>query len=238
VSSVAIPESFRIALEAESLEVPTSVQEQLAEFLELLLLANRTHNLTAIRDQQQAWNRHLLESVMLSGFLGTARAIVDIGSGGGVPGLPLAILNPDKRFSLVESVGKKTSFLRSAVSSLGIENVSVYNLRVEEIGRDPEFRGKSDLVTARALGGLAELVELAMPLLKLSGSLLAIKGLKAEVEIAEAKRALELLGAQTASVKPLFASGFGESVVVEVIKARETPDKYPRRNGLPKKRPL
>ncbi len=242
VTVVAIPESFRIALEAERLEVPVSLQEQLAEFLELLLLANRTHNLTAIRDPQLAWSRHMLESVMLSGFLGTARGIADIGSGGGVPGLPLAILNPDKHFSLVESIGKKSNFMQSVAASLGLENVSVHNLRVEEMGRDPASRGNFDLVTARALGSLAELVELALPLVKLSGSLLAVKGARAEEEVVQAERALMLLGGQVVSIKPMFANaedqGGGESVVIEVKKIQPTPEKYPRRSGQPKKRPL
>lgn len=209
--------------------------EQLGRYLALLLAANEAMNLTAVRDPAEAWERHLLDSLTLLPVLaeaGDALSVLDVGSGGGLPGLPLAICTPGSRFTLMDATAKKCAFLDHAVSELGLANVTVVDARAEEAGRD-RLRGAFDVVTARAVGRLATLLELTVPFAKVGGLCVLTKGQKAEEELAEAKRAMHLLHATHAGT---IETPTGRIVVVE--KRRETPRAYPRAVGEPKRRPL
>jgi 16S rRNA (guanine527-N7)-methyltransferase len=232
------PESFRAALAAEGLALEVAQLDLLDRYLRLLEDANRSLNLTAVRGGAEAWHRHVLESLALAAHLGDADSVVDLGSGAGLPGLPLAAVLPSKTFALVEATGKKARFLESAAADLGLGNVTVLPRRAEELGRDAAHRERHDAVVVRAVGTLAELVELSLPLLRVGGRLLAVKGARAEQEVSAARTALAELGGRPAESRPLLPAGGGESVVVEVLKERPTPDRFPRRTGMPHKRPL
>lgn len=205
-------------------------------YLELLLDANTRFNLTAIREPDEAWRRHILDSLTLLPMLatlGAGESVVDVGSGGGAPGLPLAIALPELRFTLIESTGKKAVFLEETVSALGLANVSVVNRRAEDAGRSEAHRDRHAAATARALGPLRVSLELVLPLVRVGGLGLFIKGAKAEAEIAEAGGALKALGGAIIDVAP---TPTGRIVVVE--KQRPTDRRHPRRPGEPKRDPL
>jgi len=233
-----MPDGFREALARERIALPAGGIASLAAYLEMVLEANRSFNLTAVREPAEAWERLILESIAAARFLTAGESAVDIGSGAGLPGIPLAIAMPGCRLTLVEATGKKAGFLEAAARRLGLGNVTVLNVRAEEAGRRPGLRGAFDTALARAVGELAELVELALPLLRVGGRLLAVKGRGAAGETELACRAMELLGGELAGISPLLPATGGESVVVEVRKSAETPEKYPRRAGMPHKRPL
>ena len=211
--------------------------EKLGRYLALLLDANTRFNLTAITDANEAWTRHILDSLTLVPLLTSleARSVLDVGSGGGLPGIPLAILMPDVQFALLEATGKKARFLEDVVIDLGLHNVKVVNERAETVGADHKsgHREQYDAVIARAVGRLPVLLELTVPMTKVGGHVLAMKGAQAAEEIADAKQALHMLHAQ---VIDSIATPTGTLVIIE--KVRKTPRLYPRTPGEPKRSPL
>jgi 16S rRNA (guanine527-N7)-methyltransferase len=240
------PDSFLTRVADLGIEFEAGDAEKLGLYLELLLDANTRFNLTAITDPNEAWTRHILDSLTLvpvivslteSGAGGTGVSpvrIIDIGSGGGLPGIPLAITLPDIQFTLVEATGKKARFLEEVARQLELSNVQVVSDRAETIGQDHvNYRERFDVVLARAVGRLPVLLELTVPLAKVEGHVLAMKGTKAAEEIEESKRALHLLHAH---VIDSIATPTGTLVIIQ--KMRKTPRNYPRAPGEPKRSPL
>jgi len=209
---------------------------QLEQFLALLGEANKSMNLTRIKDREEAWRRHILDSLSLLPFIEAAgaRHLLDLGSGGGFPGIPLAIAMPELPVSLLEATGKKARYLAETVETLGLQNVTVLNDRSESLGApDGGGRGAWDVVTARAVGPMPVLLELSLPLLTEGGRLLAIKGRRAEEEIASAAAALRTLRGR---VELQHRTPTGTIVVVE--RTGPLPRGYPRRPGEPARSPI
>lgn len=192
------PPDFGARLAAIGVTVDPVVLERLGAYLGHLLAMNEQMNLTAIRDPADAWERHILDALTLVPCVPTGSAVVDVGSGGGIPGLPLAIARPDLRITLVESTQKKAGFLWAVADAMKLENVRVSAERAEQL----EERGIFDVVTARAVAKLATLVPLVVPLLRVGGTALLIKGQKADEELAEAAKAMKRAGAEHEKTVP------------------------------------
>lgn len=211
--------------------------DRFGRYLAILLDANTRMNLTAITSPDDAWFKHILDSLTLLPVLADlpeSPRIIDIGSGGGAPAIPLAIAMPGARFTLIEATTKKADFLRAAADALGLANVEVVNNRAESIGAHPSLlRAQFDAVTARAVGRLAILSELTVPLAKVGGIIALIKGQKADEELEEARQALHMLHASHAGT---IDTPTGRIVVLE--KRRTTPIDYPRKPGEPERAPL
>ena len=224
--------------------------QRLARYLDMLLAANQRVNLTAVREPEAAWHRLILDSLTLvPGLepLEEGSTLIDIGSGGGLPGIPLAIARPDLRFTLLEATGKKTRFLQQCVDELPLPNVTVLNDRAEHVGQDYTHRQQYDLAMARAVGAVSEVLEYAMPLVKVGGRVLAMKGKAGERELTEAGDALSLLGAGDVQIVEAYPEPPAEEaddpaarelIVISIVKDRPTPTAYPRRPGLPRHEPL
>ncbi|MHC4429405.1 MAG: 16S rRNA (guanine(527)-N(7))-methyltransferase RsmG [Planctomycetota bacterium] len=230
------PEPFLRDAEAQGIAFDVGDIERLGLFLALLLEANRSFNLTAITDAEEAWHKHVLDSLSLLKYLAASEAkrVVDVGSGGGFPGMPLAVALPDVRFCLVEATGKKARFLEQAAAALALPNVEVICERAETIGQDHKHhRAQYDAVVARAVGPLEVLLELTVPLARVGGHVLAIKGERAAAEIEEAAEALRLLHAEVVT-----ADRTPTGTVVCIEKVGPTPRTYPRRPGEPKRAPI
>ena len=178
------------------------------------------------------------DSLVLLDHLGDANTVVDVGSGGGLPGLPLKIARPELKLTLVESDQAKAAFLVQAVARLGLGEVEVVARRAEEVGRDQRYREAFDVAVARALAPMPVLAELCLPLVRVGGRLLAQKTDTEKEEIDAAKHAIELLGGTLEAVHPAASTARKSGVVVEVTKVRATPDGYPRRPGVPNRKPL
>ena len=233
---VDIPSTFLDELARQHIVLERAELEQLAAYLQLLYDANQRMNLTAVRDPDEAWNRHLLDSLSLLPLLQSVEAgrVLDLGSGGGLPGIPLAITMPQVHFMLLEATGKKATFLSDTASALGLDNIEVLDERAETIGEPGcVHRGAWDVVTARAVGPMNVLLELAVPLLVEGGLLLAIKGERAKAELAEASVALRVLKSRVVETR---RTSTGTIVVIEKID--RTPADYPRRPGEPKRQPI
>ena len=216
--------------------------ERLGLFLSMLMHANSVVNLTAIREPEAAWERHMLDALTLLPLfsdLPEGARVGDVGSGGGLPAVPLAILQPNLAFSLIESTGKKADFLRRAASGLGLTSVEVLAERAEDVGSfstrssPGSRRDVFDIVTARAVGRIAMIAELCVPLVKVGGRVVLVKGERADEELAEAAEALRMLHAEHVGT---LETPTGRVVVLE--KTMRTPRLYPRRPGEPKRQPL
>ncbi len=210
--------------------------ECLGQYLTLLDETNQKFNLTRIVDPDDAWMRHIGDSLTLLPILVSleAKRVIDVGSGGGLPGIPLAISMPDVSFTLLEATGKKARFLEETVAALELDNVTVIQERAETLAHDrDEHREMYDVAMARAVGQLPVLLELTLPFVRRSGHLLAIKGEQAETEIENAETALATLGGVVVD-KHRTATG----TIVSVEKTMKTPRTYPRRPGEPKRMPL
>jgi 16S rRNA (guanine527-N7)-methyltransferase len=236
MTALIAPPDVIAALGAQGIELSGSVWSQQARYLKLLLETNQAFNLTAISEPAEAWPKHIGDSLSLLPELAEIPAgaqVVDVGSGGGLPALPLAIARPDLHFTLVESIGKKAHFLGRAAGELGLTNVEVVQERAESFGQQSGRRERFDVATSRALSRLPVLLELTLPLLRVGGLKLAIKGEQAELEVHEAARALALLGG---AVENLRRSPTG--TLLRIRKLRATPARYPRAPGEPKRHPL
>jgi 16S rRNA (guanine527-N7)-methyltransferase len=207
-----------------------------------LLSWNEKFNLTAIRDSEGVRTKHFLDSLscLLVMQENLPLRLVDIGTGAGFPGIPLKIALPNlQQLTLVESVGKKADFCRHIVETLGLEHVDVQTGRAEELGQARPFREHYDWAVARAVASLPVLVEFLLPLVRIGGSILAQKGESGPAEAHTAARAIQLLGGRLRTVQKLNLPGVVEDrYLVVVDKIAATPPGYPRRVGLPAKRPI
>jgi 16S rRNA (guanine527-N7)-methyltransferase len=213
---------------------------RLSRYLDLLLEANTWMNLTRITDRAAAEVQHVGDALTLLPHLPKdAHRLADVGTGGGVPGIPLAIARPDAAVVLIESTKKKAVFLSSAVEALGLTNVSVTDLRAEDAGQSPAHREAYDVATARAVATLDWLAEWCLPLVKpKTGKVLAMKGARAAEEVPAAAKAIKYLNGGDPIVHPVDLPGSEHRVVVEIPKRGRTDSRYPRNATFAKGRPL
>jgi len=206
-----------------------------------LLEWNQKFNLTAIRDVESIRTKHFLDSFscVLAWKATPPNRLIDVGTGAGFPGVPLKILYPNLKLTLVESVGKKAMFCQHIVRVLGLEHVDVIQARAEDLGRDPNHREKYDWAVARAVANLNVLGEYLIPLVKVGGTMLAQKGESGPAEAQSAEPAMKLLGGKLRQLIPVNLPGVADDrYLILVDKVAATPPKYPRKPGIAAKQPL
>jgi 16S rRNA (guanine527-N7)-methyltransferase len=206
-----------------------------------LLDWNEKFNLTAIRDLEGVRVKHFLDSLtcLLEMKSSAPSKLIDIGTGAGFPGIPLKIIFPAMKLTLVESVGKKAGFCSHIVEKLGLSHVEVLTLRAEEVGQLKDHREKYDWAVARAVASMPILLEYLLPLVHVSGAVLAQKGESAHAEAQSAEKASRILGGRLKHITPLTLPGVVEERFLVVYnKIAATPPQYPRRVGIPTKSPL
>lgn len=211
--------------------------EKLNNFKELLKFYNDKFNLTSIKEDKEIIIKHFLDSLYGEKFFNLNKTVVEVGSGGGFPSIPLMIYRDDLVFTLIESTGKKCEYLKTVIKELNLKG-EVYCLRAEEAGKDSKFRQKFDYVTARAVAKMNTLSEYCIPLIKVGGSFIAYKG-ESDIELTEADNAIKVLGGKVKKVEKYnLPDGMGTRHIFEVLKVNETPLKYPRGNGKERSKPL
>lgn len=237
-------EHFRVVLQeglaSWGLSSLSEKLQDMVTFAELILETNQEVNLTRIVEAEEMAVKNFLDSLSLLqlDWPEQLRAL-DLGTGAGFPGVPLAIVRPQWEVVLLDSLRKRLSFLERACAELGVHNTEVLHARAEDAGRAPEHREQYDLVVSRAVAALPVLLELAVPLVKVGGCFAAYKGADARAELEEAKGALKKLKIQVEQVFPLeLPHGMGQRSLLIFRKEQPTPARYPRRAGLPQKKPL
>ena len=212
----------------------------LVSLTEIMLEENEKYNLTAITDPDKIILHHYADCASLAAILPGEAKIADVGCGAGFPTLPVAILRPDVNITGIDSTAKRINYVNMAASALGLANVVAVAARAEELGKG-EMRECFDIVTARAVAAMKILVELSLPLVKVDGKMIAMKGKSAEVELDEALRAIRLLGGKLGSIEQITLSSANEELshpLIVVEKVAKTPVAYPRAFSQISKKPL
>jgi 16S rRNA (guanine527-N7)-methyltransferase len=213
--------------------------DQFAIYAAELRRWNERVNLTAITDDYEITVRHFLDSLRCALSWGTApNSLIDVGAGAGFPGLPLKILRPALRLTLVESVEKKAAFLRHIAAELSLSDVSVVVGRAEIVGRAGAHREQYDVAVARAVAELRVLTEYCLPLCRVGGRFMAPKGAQIASELAYAQKAIDRLGGRIIALEDVDLPGIERRTLVVIEKIAPTPPQYPRGVGIPAKRPL
>ncbi len=215
------------------------MEEKINRFKTLLLAENEKHNLLSRKTSREDLEQHIADSLMVMKFyhLGPGR-VADIGSGAGFPGLLLALHDPQTSYTLVEADLKKSGFLKMAARELQADNVEVVRERVENLARQKPYREAFSTVLSRAVAATGILLEYGIPLLKVKGKMLLWKGRNYREELNQAHHAMELLQARLEQVFVYNLMGEKDRAILMISKEGKTPEKYPRRVGIPAKRPL
>lgn len=235
------PAEFYQYLAEQGFTLSDLQKNQFERYFELLIEWNQKINLTAITEKEEVYLKHFYDSLapVLQGHIKNEPVrLLDIGAGAGFPSLPMKILCPELEVTIIDSLNKRINFLTLLAGELGLDRVHFYHGRAEDFGQDKTFRATFDIVTARAVARMQVLSELTIPFLTIGGRLIALKAAAADEELADAKNALALLFAKVVlTYNYQLPNGDGRNLTI-VEKKKETPNKYPRKAGLPNKKPL
>ena len=235
------PEEFYTHLADLGFPLTDRQKEQYERYFELLVEWNEKINLTAITDKDEVYLKHFYDSIapILQGLIENQPIrLLDIGAGAGFPSLPMKILFPELDVTIIDSLNKRINFLHLLAEELGLSRVHFYHGRAEDFAQDKAFRAQFDIVTARAVARMQVLSELTIPYLKVGGRLLALKASNAPEELEEAKNALNILFSKVEDNLQYELPNGDPRYITVVEKKKETPNKYPRKAGMPNKRPL
>ncbi|WP_432406055.1 16S rRNA (guanine(527)-N(7))-methyltransferase RsmG [Wukongibacter sp. M2B1] len=223
------------------LDIDDRMIDRFTKYKNLLIEWNKKINLTGITDEREIMIKHFLDSLacMLTGVVRNDSKIIDVGTGAGFPGIPLKVFNENLNLTLLDSLNKRIKYLETVCNELELSQVEFLHGRAEDYGRDEEYREKYDIAVARAVAELAVLCEYCLPFVKVNGYFIALKGPKAQEEIENAKKALNILGGEIVDILNvnLPYSDSGHNLVI-IKKIKSTPSKYPRKAGMPTKKPL
>lgn len=228
-------------LEGLSIPYNETMLEKFRIYMEGILEWNEKVNLTSISDPESFVQKHYVDSLLCTPYkeFRKAESIIDVGTGGGFPGIPLALAAPDKEFVLMDSLNKRIKIIKELCRRAEIHNVTAIHARAEELARDKAHRQKYDLCVSRAVANIATLSEYCLPFIKRGGYFLAYKGPDTEEELKAGRKAIGLLGGSVAREEKADLPGFDlNHKIIFIKKTGETPSKFPRKAGTPSKDPL
>lgn len=208
-------------------------------YMNLLIEWNKKINLTAIIEPEEIILKHFIDSLTLSKYISEYDKIADIGTGAGFPGIPIKILKQNTEIILIDSLNKRINFLNEVINQNNLKKIQAIHARAENIGHDDKHREKYDIVTSRAVAKLNVLLEYMLPLLKVGGRCICLKGPNVEEEIEEAQKALDILGGKIEKVEKITLPDSDNKRTIIIIKSvKQSPNKYPRKAGIPTTSPL
>lgn len=210
------------------------------EYRNLLLEWNEFMNLTAITEEEEVNIKHFLDSITIfrTGLIKDGTSVIDVGTGAGFPGIPMAIVNNTLKITLLDSLNKRIKFLDEVKNSLTLKNVKTFHGRAEEFARREGFRDSFDIAVSRAVANMSTLTEYTLPYVKVGGYMIAMKGSEYKEELKEAQNAIKILGGKIKDTKEVLLPGDITHSIIIVEKVSPTPKKYPRSGGKPKSNPL
>lgn len=238
------PEEFKTALKTHGIELDDRQMTQFETYYQFLVQANQYVNLTAITEQKDVYLKHfydsLLPAIELPELRTQAVTLCDVGAGAGFPSLPLKIAFPQLKVTIVDSLNKRIKFLEELVARLGLQDVELHHARAEEFaGKKSKFRESFELVTARAVARMSVLAELCLPLVRLGGQMIALKAQKTAQELADAQKAIQVLGGKVENdIETQLPETHDQRNLVILQKVKHTPKQYPRKAGTPARNPI
>ncbi|WP_112182592.1 MULTISPECIES: 16S rRNA (guanine(527)-N(7))-methyltransferase RsmG [Paraliobacillus] len=234
-------ESFATKMSEHGIELSEQQKHQFDIYFHTLVEWNDKINLTSITDEVGVYLKHFYDSLTASFYFdfGKELSICDVGAGAGFPSIPLKICFPQLQVTIVDSLQKRINFLNHLADQLELEGVTFYHDRAESFGNNQVYRQSFDVVMARAVARTSVLSELCLPLCKITGTFIAMKGPNAQDELVDAKKAIEILGGEVSNIHTFdLPDNNGERNIVIIKKIKKTPNKYPRKPGVPNKSPL
>ncbi len=234
-------EAFTAECEVLGISLSEKQLDQFLTYYHMLIEKNKVMNLTAITEFEEVLQKHFLDSLSVVKVyeLSGRESMIDIGTGAGFPGIPLKIAFPEMKIILLDSLNKRLVFLNEVIEELGLENIETIHGRAEDFGKDQKYREQFDLCLSRAVANLSTLSELCLPFVKRGGYFISYKSGQVDEELQDAKRAIQLLGGKNTRMEKfeLPNSDISRSFVV-ISKAISTPDNFPRKPGIPAKKPI
>lgn len=213
--------------------------DQFKDYMKLVLEWNEKINLTAIKEEREFIIKHYIDSILCADKMDLCQKIIDIGTGAGFPGIPLSIIFPQKSFLLIDSLNKRIKFINEAAQEIGLQNVRAVHGRAEDFGSSTEHREQYDLCVSRAVAKLNVLSEYCLPFVKVGGHFAAYKSMDIEEELNESTKALKVLGGKMEQSIPLSLKDINiDHQIIYIKKYKNTPKEYPRKSGIPEKKPL
>ncbi len=221
------------------IEINDNQIDKFYKYMEMLLEWNQKINLTAITDCEEIILKHFVDSLTIEKYIEKGSYLVDVGTGAGFPGIPLKIVREDIRIVLLDSLNKRIQFLNEVINKLDLKNIEAVHSRVEEFGRNKKYREKFDVATSRAVANLSTLSEYMIPLVKVNGKCICMKGKDIEQELQDAKNAINVLGGKVVDKVEfkLLDNDISRNIIL-ISKCKNTPAKYPRKPGTPSKEPI
>lgn len=232
---------YKLQNQAQKIDINLT-NKQLNEFytyMNLLIEWNKNINLTAITEPEEIIKKHFIDSLTISKNIQKDSSIIDVGTGAGFPGIPLKIVREDINIVLLDALNKRLNFLNEVIKENKLENIETVHFRAEEIGKNKKYREKYDIATSRAVAQLNILVEYLLPLVKIGGKCICMKGSNVEEELKNSKKAITLLGGEIEKIEEFILpdSDIKRNVII-IKKVNSTPAKYPRKPGTPAKEPI
>ena len=222
-----------------NIEISDNQLEKFDKYMKLLLEWNEKINLTAIIEPDEVKIKHFLDSLTVLKYINDEDKVIDIGTGAGFPGIPLKIMKPDAKITLLDSLNKRINFLNLVIEELELKNIEAIHGRAEEFARNKLYREKYDVAVSRAVANLSTLTEYMLPFVKVGGRCICMKGANLKEELDKAKNAIQELGGKIEIIDNFYLSNNdNERNIVIIKKIKETKSKYPRKAGIPSKEPL
>lgn len=232
---------FQKILEKWEIPFSSEQQEQFVTYYKMLVEKNKVMNLTAITEFDEVLDKHFLDSIALAQYVDLTKSIslIDLGTGAGFPGMPLKIMFPNLKVTLADSLNKRIVFLDEVIAELGLTDIQTVHARAEDLAHNSDYREQYDYCVSRAVANLSSLSEYCLPFVRIGGTFISYKSGEIEEELAAAKKAIFLLGGQFDQVIPFQLEGtdLGRSFVL-INKDKKTAKTYPRKSGMPTKKPL
>lgn len=221
-----------------NLEINDKQLELFYQYMNGIIDWNDKINVTAITDEKMFIVKHFVDSLAINKFVAQAKSIIDIGTGGGFPGIPLKIMNYDKKVTLIDSVNKKLNVIRDITKDMDLGELKILHSRAEDLASKQEYRETYDIATTRAVSNFSTILEYMLPFIKVGGYAICMKGPNYTEEFEEAKVAIEVLGGKFDSIERLNVGNELERNIIIIKKVKNTPKKFPRGQGKPLKEPI
>lgn len=235
-------EEFKKIFLEEAIKNNMKVQDEEIQKLYKYMLGildwNNKVNVTSITEEKLFIVKHYIDSLLINHYLQGKESIIDIGTGGGFPGIPLKIFNPNKKFTLIDSVNKKLNVIKDLSEKIGLKNLELIHTRAEDLATRNEYREKYDVATTRAVSNLSTILEYMLPFVKVGGIAICMKGPNYKEELDDAKKAIEILGGKLENIESFNLESEMERNILVIKKIKNTPNKFPRGQGKALKEPI